>query len=341
MKCRFFFLLCLLTAILGCEIAAFSTEEPPVIDAQAKTNSPLTLGEPVELSLIVTKRQPVTISAMPTELRAAPQIPPAPSPQPTPSAAITPTPPPAVLTFALDQSQPITPQQTDQGAVETYRYLLAAPPQQAGEYVIPAFSITYRAENGAETEQRQPEITFYILNPNTDNLDVPTNLRFLLMPALIASLVALTAILLLLYLKRRQPRTREENFIAPAIPPGELARRELADIQAMRLPQKGEFKAYYTLLSETVRKFVGAEYEFHVLERTTEEILGEVRRRDMPESVKQRINALLPEADLAKFAKYAPSVANADAAMQDAARIVDDSLEFHRPKLSEHSAAPA
>ena len=136
---------------------------------------------------------------------------------------------------------------------------------------------------------------------------------------------------------RRQPRTREENFIAPAIPPGELARRELADIQAMRLPQKGEFKAYYTLLSETVRKFVGAEYEFHVLERTTEEILGEIRRRDMPESVKQRINALLPEADLAKFAKYAPSVANADAAMQDAARIVDDSLEFHRPKLSENS----
>ena len=340
MKCRFFFLLCLLTAILGCEIAAFSQEEPPVIDGQAKRNSPLTLGEPVELSLIVTKRQPVTISAMPTELQAAPQLPPAPSPQPTPSAAVTPT-PPAVLTFALDQSQPITPQQTDQGAVETYRYLLAAPPQQAGEYVIPAFSITYRAENGAETEQRQPEITLYILNPNTDNLDVPTNFRFLLMPALIASLVALTAILLLLYLKRRQPRAREENFIAPAIPPGELARRELADIQAMRLPQKGEFKAYYTLLSETVRKFVGAEYEFHVLERTTEEILGEVRRRDMPESVKQRINALLPEADLAKFAKYAPSVANADAAMQDAARIVDDSLEFHRPKLSEHSAAPA
>ena len=339
MKCRFFFLLCLLTAILGCEIAAFSQEEPPVIAAQAKTNSPLTLGEPVELSLIITKRQPVTISAMPTELRAAPQIPPAPSPQPTPSATLTPT--PAVLTFALDQSQPITPQQTDQGAVETYRYLLAAPPQQAGEYVIPAFSITYRAENGAETEQRQPEITFYILNPNTDNLDVSTNFRFLLRPALIGSLAALTALLLLVYLKRRKPRTREENFTAPAIPPGELAHRELADIQAMRLPQKGEFKAYYTLLSETVRKFVGAEYAFHVLERTTEEILGEVRRRDMPESVKQRINALLPEADLVKFAKYAPSVANADAAMQDAARIVDDSLEFHRPKLSEHSAAPA
>lgn len=335
MKCRFFFLLCLLTAILGCEIAAFSQEEPPVIDAQAKTNSPLTLGEPVELSLIITKRQPVTISAMPTELQAAPQLPPAPSPQPTPSAAVTPT-PPAVLTFALDQSQPITPQQTEQGAVETYRYLLAAPPQHAGEYVIPAFSITYRAENGAETEQRQPEITFYILNPNTDNLDVPTNFRFLLLPALIGSLAALTA-LLLVYLTRRQPRAREENFIAPVIPPGELARRELADIQAMRLPQKGEFKAYYTLLSETVRKFVGAEYGFHVLERTTEEILGEIRRRDMPESVKQRINALLPEADLAKFAKYAPSVANADAAMQDAARIVDDSLEFHRPKLSENS----
>lgn len=335
MKCRFFFLLCLLTAILGCEIAAFSQEEPPVIDAQAKTNSPLTLGEPVELSLIITKRQPVTISAMPTELQAAPQLPPAPSPQPTPSAAVTPT-PPAVLTFALDQSQPITPQQTDQGAVETYRYLLAAPPQHAGEYVIPAFSITYRAENGAETEQRQPEITFYILNPNTDNLDVPTNFRFLLLPALIGSLAALTA-LLLVYLKRRQPRAREENFIAPAMPPGELARRELADIQAMRLPQKGEFKAYYTLLSRDGAEICRGRIWISC-PRTDDG--GNFRGNSAARHAGERETAHQRAAAgsrFAKFAKYAPSVANADAAMQDAARIVDDSLEFHRPKLSENS----
>ena len=123
------------------------------------------------------------------------------------------------------------------------------------------------------------------------------------------------------------------------MPPGELACRELTDIQAMRLPQKGEFKAYYTFLSEAVRKFLGAEYEFHVLERTTEEMLREIRRRDMPDSVKQRINALLPEADMAKFAKYAPTVENAETAMQDAWRIVEESLEYHRPKPPESSAS--
>ena len=307
-----------------------------VVDVQVKTNSPLTVGDPLELSVIVTKRKPVTIAVMPNELTATQQRSPVAEATPAreataqPNATPTAAPQPAALTFTLDQSQQIAPQQTEQGAVETYRYLLAAQPTQAGEYLIPAFTITYRDANGQETQQEQPETRIFVLNPNVKNAELPTDYRFLILPAIILFTVLLGFIIGLLYLKYRKPRSRQATVVEPILPPGDVARRELAEILAMQLPAKGEFKQYYFLVSEAVRKFLGAEYQFHVLERTTEEILQEIQQRDMPDGVKREINLLLPEADMVKFAKYVPTVEQAESAMQQAARIVDDSLAHHR-----------
>ncbi len=39
---------------------------------------------------------------------------------------------------------------------------------------------------------------------------------------------------------------------------------------------------------------------------------------------------MLPEADMVKFAKYVPTVEQAEYAMQQAVRIVDESLAHHR-----------
>jgi len=307
-----------------------------VVEVQVKTNSPLTVGDPLELSVIVTKRKPVTIAVMPNELTATQQIPPVaettPTQETTAQPATTPTaaPQPAALTFTLDQSQPITPQQTEQGAVETYRYQLAAQPTQAGEYLIPAFTIVYRGDTGQETRQEQPETRIFVLNPNVKNTELPTDYRFLILPAIILFTVLFGFLIGLLYLKYRKPRVRQETVVEAILPPGDVAHRELAEIQAMQLPAKGEFKQYYFLVSEAVRKFLGAEYQFHVLERTTEEILREIRQHDMPDGVKRDINLLLPEADMAKFAKYVPTVEQAEYAMQQAVQIVDESLAHHR-----------
>ncbi len=307
-----------------------------VVDVQVKTNSPLTIGDPLELSLVVTKRKPVTISAMPNELTATQQLPPVaeatPSQEATaqPNATPTTVPQPVALMFTLDQSQQIAPQQTEQGTVETYRYLLAAQPTQAGEYLLPAFTITYRGENGQKTQQEQPETRIFVLNPNVKNADLATDYRFLILPAIILSTLLLGGLIALLYLKYRKPRSRQTAIVEPILPPGDIAHRELADIEAMQLPMQGEFKQYYFLVSESVRKFLGAEYQFHVLERTTEEILQEIQQRDMSDGVKREINLLLPEADMVKFAKYVPTVEQAEYAMQQAVRIVDESLAHHQ-----------
>ena len=319
-----------------------------VLDLRVVTNSPVMLGESLELSLEVIKRKPVTISAMPPELKAVvPKAKPfdlleqqATAPKDEDNPASTPTPEPDPLVFTLDQSQEITPQQVEGGTSEQYRYLTVDQPDQAGEYVIPAFIVSYRTANGEEVEQRVEETKIFVLNPSSGNQEIATDYRFFMGPAIVVAAVILGGLLVFLFLKYRKPRQIKDAYVPPPLPPGELAHRELEEIQAMKLPSKGEFKQYYFLLSESVRKFLGAEYHFHVLERTTEEILQDIRQRDIPEKIKLRISGFLPEADMVKFAKYVPTLEQTDDAMQQALNIVDESLEYHQrpPEASSQEA---
>lgn len=306
-----------------------------VVDVQVVTNSPIMLNETLALSLRVNKRQPVTLAALPYDLQADFLVPPPIEPtlqedSETPLPTQTPPPPPPPLRFDLDQSQQVTPQQQEDGAtVEHYMYTVTVAPQQAGEYVIPAFTIACRTADGAKQQVNVPATSIFVLHPNTGNIDIATDYRYFLLPAIVAALMLLTGIAVFLFLRYRKPRVRRPEIAAPPLPPGELARQELAEIQALRLPSKGEFKRYYTLISETVRKFLGAEFGFPVIERTTEEVLQDIQQRDVPEPVKAQTGQFLREADLVKFAKYLPLLEEADAAMTQAMTIVEQSIAYH------------
>jgi hypothetical protein len=329
----------------------------PIVDVQVVTNSPITLNESLALSLSVTKRKPVTITSIPSTLEAVLQA----SGQPDTSAQAgkmpalpensqTPTPPPKpqTLRFELDQSQNVVPQQTADGhTVEQYPYKIAVPPVQAGEYVIPAITVTYLTATGEEIKATTKETHIFVLNPNTGNLAIKPDYRFLILPGIIVATMLLGGLAVWLYLKYRKHRSREKMIIEPPLPPGELAYKELAHIQALKLPAKGEFKTYYIMVSESVRKFLGAEFDFPVLERTTEEVIHDIQNRDVPDNVRERTGKFLQEADMVKFAKYIPLLEAANAAMEQAIAIVDESVEYHQAKsttvevMGEHVEASA
>ena len=88
------------------------------------------------------------------------------------------------------------------------------------------------------------------------------------------------------------------------------------------------------MVSESVRKFLGAEFGFHVLERTTEEVMQDIQKRDVPDRIREDTGKFLQEADMVKFAKYIPLPQEADAAMEQALTIVDESVEYHRAKAA-------
>jgi len=307
----------------------------PLVEARIVTNSPLMLNETLQLQVVITKRQPVTLMSLPQTLEAQFQTPPSAAPAEQAQAnAATPTaiPTPRTLQFELDQSQTVTPQKVEDGSlVEQYQYHTLASPELAGEYVIPAATITYRTAAGQEVQTSLATTSILILYPNTSNLTIPTDYRFLILPAIVLAALTIVGSGGLLYLRHRRSRFSKRESSFPPLPPGELARKELGAIQAMRLPHKGEFKQYYSLVSEAVRKFLGAEFHVPVLERTTEEVMQNMHNRDVPEHVRERTGQFLQEADLVKFAKYHPRLEEAETAMGRAFQIVEESLEYHNP----------
>jgi hypothetical protein len=58
-----------------------------------------------------------------------------------------------------------------------------------------------------------------------------------------------------------------------------------------------------------------------------------MQQRDIPEPIRRRIRHLLPQADLVKFAKHRPSIEEANAIMEQARNIVEESLEYHRQSM--------
>jgi len=306
----------------------------PTVEVAIESNSPIMLNDPLTVRVVITKRKPVTITALPHEFQADFQIP-APSEQPETETSDTPTlPPPPSLQFKLGDSPQITSQEVDGHTVDTYTYDTLVAPVQAGVYIIPSFVIGYRTVTGDEYEARTPpETTIFVLHPNTENLEVATDYRFLIIPAIVIGTILLAGIAGFTFLQLRKKRQTLAIDAPPSLPPGDVAHKELAEIQVMSLLTRGEFKTYYSLVSEAVRKFLGAEFEFHVLERTTEEVMQDIHRRDVPPHVVDETARFLREADMVKFAKYIPLLEEAESAMQHALTIVDESVEYHQEKL--------
>jgi hypothetical protein len=141
-----------------------------------------------------------------------------------------------------------------------------------------------------------------------------------------AALVA-AAILLWWWLRRRSRRTGEEPSV-PVLPADYVALTELTRIERMDLVRRGEFKKYYTLVTDALRRYLSARFEVEAMDRTTDELLLELedtgRRVD-------KLDSLLREADLVKFAKYVPGEEAGTAAMSSAREIVVKSTPRHDP----------
>jgi len=101
--------------------------------------------------------------------------------------------------------------------------------------------------------------------------------------------------------KRRKPITAAET-VAP-LSAYEIALRALEKLQGENPP----VEAFYTRLSDIVRRYLEGGFGLRAPERTTEEFLYEMSRDSVltPEH-KQLLGAFLQEADLVKFARFRP-----------------------------------
>ena len=136
--------------------------------------------------------------------------------------------------------------------------------------------------------------------------------------------------LFIYYLKNRKKPEIKEIEIINTLPPFEEALEKLQELDNKLLWQNNEIKKYYSELTEIIRVFIEKELEIPALEITTHELVSLLSDYNNPKNIKpaketiRKLNALLQEADLVKFAKSTPLSHEIEEDRRDAEKVLND-----------------
>ena len=236
-----------------------------------------------------------------------------------------------------------------------FRVVLFAP----GAFETPSLPISVRSPNGS-VERFQPtpvRLTVHSVLTGTDerlkDLRQPADLStpFWEQPAffVLAALVVVAALGVPGYYLYRRSR-RQVRVAEPVVDtrsPWEAAIQELDRIGRLDLPGKGDSKGHYTLVAGALRAYLGATYlrdtdRMQATDMSTEEMVTSIWRSPLDHGNARLVIELLQEADLVKFANYAPPASRAYEAAGQVRELVETtrlSLERTPPVVASGGAA--
>lgn len=205
-----------------------------------------------------------------------------------------------------------------------------------GPRVLPAVTLGYRLTGASQRAEVSTEpVTITVASVLTDKQEDAADIKgqWLLPrhwgPWLMGGALVLAALALATYLWRRFGRKRQ-SMPAPAKTPVvatepayDRALRELASLLASTLLPQGRVKEFHVALSEIVKRLIGSLHGFDALDRTTEELLADLRGQDLPPGLREETGLFLRAADLVKFAKHHPASAEIDHTVDAARRIIE------------------
>jgi len=146
-----------------------------------------------------------------------------------------------------------------------------------------------------------------------------------------AGLVLLALAAAVIIWRKRKGREKEIEPTRPKLPADFVALKELGALDNAGFLDAGEFKRYYTELTEIMRRYLEDRFDIDAMDRTTDEILDIIAAAG--ECV-NRLEELLRESDLVKFAKFSPGIAAGKRAIESARRIVIDTTLVRESEAS-------
>ncbi len=188
-------------------------------------------------------------------------------------------------------------------------------PANAFDFVSPAGDTIRAWSDEVRVPIRRIAATATDLRPLKEQWKAPVN--YWLWGGIAAAVLA--AIIALVWWIRG--RRRQGEAIAPGmrLPPDVIALAELDRIVGMGLAERAEYKTHYTLVVDTLRRYLEARYHIEAMDRTTFELLDVLEQRGVRID---GLGVLLDEADLVKFAKFTPTVDQAGDAVRRARDLV-------------------
>ena len=212
--------------------------------------------------------------------------------------------------------------------LESYGYNLTV--FALGELKIPSVSVQYRDESGTLGEAHSEPVAMTIVSVGkklTDKDDIrpikgPAStglLRFL--DWVLGSLAFCLGVFLAVKLVRRWLKYRQELEFRK--PPHARARLELERLKSKGLLEEKKIKEFYSALSDILRNYMERALHLEALERTTTEIVEDMKRAGFDALTIGKVQIVLEDSDLVKFAKHTPDRAIADRLENEILEIVD------------------
>lgn len=207
---------------------------------------------------------------------------------------------------------------------------------ESGNYSFRSFPVLYMDKNITDTiysDSLKLIVNTYLIDTTTYEMaDIKTRLDdpftideleyylkdiFSSIYTYIGLLVALLIAVAIWYIRRRKGK---KTYVRPAEPPHITAIRDLERIANQKLWENGEYKKYYTELTDVLRTYLRGRYGINAMEMTSHEIFKAVEPFDIKDRDFNRIKELLLLSDIVKFAKAVPS--------QDDCRVSYDNVYY-------------
>jgi hypothetical protein len=160
--------------------------------------------------------------------------------------------------------------------------------------------------------------------------EVPFSIGYWIRAHLVELLAGLGALVLIIaglfYLTRKRKTVPAPVVEAPMEPVHLRTLRSLRELDASRLWQQGEHKAYHSRITDLLRSYIEERYQVPAMESSTDELLQELGVSPMNNEQRTHLENMLRLADLVKFAKAKPTPAENEQMMAGAIRFVEATL---------------
>lgn len=155
--------------------------------------------------------------------------------------------------------------------------------------------------------------------------------RYVLAAAAILLLAAVIAFLLWRH-RRRKRESAPPPPPEPPIPPDVEAFQRLDALETTDISTRDAVKLFYVELSDTLRTYLSRRLDVHALERTTGELVSELRGRSTPdEETTGRIRNILVQSDYVKFADAEPAAEESRRLLSSTRNVVETIERQFRP----------
>lgn len=147
---------------------------------------------------------------------------------------------------------------------------------------------------------------------------------------LLGILLAIAVYFLIKKLQVKEKTQEESSLPVDNRPAHVIAFEQFKKIRDEKLWQKGREKQFYTEITDVLRLYIHRRYHIATLERTTEELLGDLKnlrlQKDQDVAYKTLKN-VLQLSDLVKFAKWKPSLEDDERTLSNSVNFVDETKE--------------